>query len=247
MEVSAVPAAGRRVEQPAGAQATSTVAPGTAVTSRSTRSYSRPRPQETASAPAGTASATSRAWKYGRWVASHLCGTPSGNHAPPLGSVTDHRAQCGAVNRRVAAGKVRTAPWSMWRRPSTSTSNGPATSTVAMPAPPGGTRTSSPATVTVSGRLAAESTTTSTATGVPAMVPRAGPTRRLTSPAASTRTTTTPAGGSAPTTSRTADGQSPVRCTASKTGPSSENRAQRNTSGSASSPQPQPSSASSRR
>ena len=231
----------------AGAQATSTVAPATAVTSRSTRSYSRPRPQETASTPAGTASATSRAWKYGRWVASHLCGTPSGNQAPPLGSLTDHRAQCGAESRRVAAGNVRTAPSTVWRRPSTSTSNGPATSTVAMPAPPAATGTSSPATLTASGRPAAESTTTSTAVGVPAIVARAGPTSGRTAPSASTRTTTTPAGGSAPMTSRTADGQSPVRCAASKTGPSSENRAQRNMSGSPSSPQPKPWSASSRR
>ena len=246
MEVAAVPAGGRRVEQPGGRAGHLDRGAGEGVTSRSTRSYSRPRPQETASAPAGTASATSRAWKYGRWVASHLCGTPSGNQAPPLGSLTDHRAQCGGT----AAGSPpgTSAPRRRWcggavdldlERPG-DVDGGDAGAGGRYGDLFAGPRTAS-------GRPAAESTTTSTAAGVPAIVARAGPTSGRTAPPASTRTTTTPPGGSAPTTSRTADGQSPVRCAASKTGPSSENRAQRNMSGNPSSPQPKPWSASSRR
>src|SRR5690242_1603344 len=175
------------------------------VTVRSTTSNSRPRVQVTASVVDGTVSLTSSAWKNGRPRTSHLRSTPSGNHAPPVASVTDHRAQRSARSRNRALGVGATASASDTGAPSTVIAGGPSTSTVAIPAPT--TVNASPATTTATSRSA--STTTSSGVGTPATTGRGGPQWTVTPPSR-TRTTAMPAGGSVPTTARTACAQSPV-------------------------------------
>src|SRR6478609_441723 len=192
-------------------------------TSRSTTPYSRPRVQVTVSAAAGTVSVTSSAWKNGRPRTSHLCSTPSGNHAPPVASVTDQRAQRGARRRSRAQAVARRAAASDTGSPSTVTGTpGRSTSMVATPAPRAATVSASPATTAATSRSTAASTTTSSGIGTPATTGRAGP-QWTSVPPSVTRTTTTPAGGAAPTTARTARGQSPVCSYAAKTSPSAAN------------------------
>src|SRR6478609_5857673 len=110
-------------------------------TSRSTTPYSRPRVQVTVSAAAGTVSVTSSAWKNGRPRTSHLCSTPSGNHAPPVASPAPRAAT-------VSASPATTAATSRSTAASTTTSSGigtPATTGRAGPqwtsVPPSVTRT----------------------------------------------------------------------------------------------------------
>ena len=152
-------------------------------------------------------SVTSSAWKNGRPRTSHLRSTPSGNHAPPVASVTDHRAQRCARSRSRAPGIGETAAASDTGSPSIVTSGGPSTSTVATPAPPAATVNASPATTAATSQSA--STTTSNGIGTPATTGRGGP-QWTVIPPSRTRTTAMPDGGSVPTTSRTACSQSPV-------------------------------------
>src|SRR6185312_340056 len=115
----------------------------------SARSNSSPRAATTCSGPAGTASSVVLAsvWKNGRSSASHLAGTPGANQAPPVASVTDHRAPCGPLSRSVAAAAGTTASTVHRGAPQVMTI-GPAVSTVRSPAPPAGTGTSTPSTAT---------------------------------------------------------------------------------------------------
>jgi hypothetical protein len=71
--------------------------------------------------------------------------------------------------------------------------------------------------------------------------------RTVSPPSAATVTSASPAGTSVPTAARTAPAQSPDALNAAKAGPRRAKRAHRNMSGNASSPQPTPCSARSRR
>ena len=166
-------------------------------TSSSVRSNSRPRVQTTCSDSAGTATVTSWPWKNGRWWTSHFASTPSGNQAPPLESVTDHRAHRGDESRSSAAADGRIAPSTLnVSSPSTTVNTGsaPSRSIVSIAAPRGPTRTSRPATVSERSASTAESTTTSIATVCPAIAGRAGPMSARRPPPSSIRTTTMPGG-----------------------------------------------------
>ena len=184
-------------------------------------------------------------WKNGRSSESHLAGTPSANQAPPVPSVTDQRAPCALSSRSVAAAAGTTASIVHRAAPQVTTI-GPAASTVRSPAPWAGTGTSAPSTVTTRSRSAASSTT-SICTVVPGTTGRAGPVRAVSPPSGPTVTSASPAGTSAPTAARTAPAQSPDLANSAKAGPRRANRAHRNMSGNASSPQPTPCSARIRR
>src|SRR5262249_28791850 len=152
-------------------------------------------------------------WKNGRWWMSHFGSTPSGNQAPPVASVTDHRAHHGEDRRSQAAARGSTAPGTCTVRSASrtvSTGSAASTSTVTTAAPSGATRSSRPATNRDSGASAAESTTTSIGTDRPVIAARAGPTSVHSRQSGSTRTTTTPAGAESPITELTAFAQSPV-------------------------------------
>ena len=115
------------------------------------------------SGPAGTASVTSWPWKNGRPWKSHLRGTPAGNQAPPVASVTDQRAQAGDVSRSCAAGAGRTT--STVSPATVIAGSAASTSMVRRPTPRGSTATAQPPIVTRVSVSVAESNTTSTRSG----------------------------------------------------------------------------------